>query len=390
MKIISVVGARPNFMKIAPLMRELARHPDFDHLLVHTGQHYDPTMSDVFFSDLKLPEPDVHLGVGSGSHAGQTAQVMLGFEPVLSAECPDLVIVVGDVNSTLACSLVAAKLQVPIAHIEAGVRSFDRSMPEEINRVVTDALSSLLFSPSPEANLNLAAEGVPPERIYLVGNVMADTLSQAAGLAADRHTFRRWGLGPGEYAVCTLHRPSNVDDPGRLGALMETLGQVSARLPVILPLHPRTARNLQAFGLEARHPQAPNLILTEPLGYLDFLSLLSEAKLVLTDSGGIQAETSIVGVPCLTLRENTEWPVTVEQGTNYLVGTDPVAVLAVVEQILAGQSKVGRVPELWDGQAAGRIADVLGAWSSRRQSSLASESPPDKPPIRLKAISMIS
>ncbi len=360
MKIINIVGARPNFMKIAPLVREMDKQPNMEHILLHTGQHYDKTMSEVFFDDLGLPQPDIHLGVGSGSHALQTAEVMVRFEPVLQSEKPDLILVVGDVNSTLACSLVAAKLHVPTAHVEAGVRSFDRAMPEEINRVVTDALSSLLFTPSKRADQNLLREGIAKEKIHFVGNVMVDTLLAAADLAAERRTWEKWHLGRRQYAVLTLHRPSNVDDPLMLNPLVETLALVAGQIPIVFPVHPRTAKQLEKFGLEEKLCTAPGLILAQPQGYLDFLCLLSHARMVLTDSGGIQTETTILGVPCLTLRTNTEWPVTLEQGTNQLLGIDRECILAATGQVLADQSVVDRAhPELWDGQTARRIVQVI-------------------------------
>lgn len=359
MKIINVVGARPNFVKMAPIVQEMNSRRGMKSILLHTGQHYDRTMSDVFFDDLALPRPDIHLGVGSGSHAEQTARVMMQFEPVVLSERPDLVLVVGDVNSTLACSLVAAKLHVPIAHVEAGVRSFDRTMPEEVNRVLTDALASLLFTPSREANRNLHQEGVSEEKIHFVGNVMVDALLPASEAAVTRRTWLRWGLQPREYALLTLHRPANVDGADTLSRLVMTLGQVAARIPVLYPVHPRTAGRLAEFGLEEAARNTPGLLLIEPQSYLDFLCLLSQAKLVLTDSGGIQAETSILGIPCLTLRQNTEWSETVGEGTNQLVGTDPATILRAVEEIIEGREGSAIRPELWDGKAAERIVQVI-------------------------------
>ncbi len=361
MKIINVVGARPNFIKIAPLVREMDSRSDMESVLVHTGQHYDHAMSDIFFDDLGLPQPDIHLGVGSGSHAEQTAQIMLHFEPVVLEQRPDLVLVVGDVNSTLACSLVAAKLHVPIAHVEAGVRSFDRTMPEEVNRIVTDVLADLLFTPSHHANENLRREGVPAEKVYFVGNIMVDTLLTAVKIATGRASWQQWGLVPRQYAVLTLHRPGNVDDPTTLTGLVGTLFRLAADIPILAPLHPRTARRLDEFGLMETIQRARGLLIVEPQGYLDFLCLLSQAGLVLTDSGGIQTETSILGVPCLTLRDNTEWPETVEQGTNELVGTDPDRILSAAARVLNNPSQVTATrPELWDGQAAGRILKAIG------------------------------
>lgn len=360
MKIINVVGARPNFMKIAPLVREIEKRADIEQILLHTGQHYDQTMSRVFFHDLGLPQPDINLEVGSGSHAWQTAEVMIRFELVLLSERPDLVLVVGDVNSTLACSLVAAKCHTPIAHVEAGVRSFDRAMPEEINRVVTDALSSLLFTPAKSAGQNLLREGIADRRIHFVGNIMADTLLAAADRAAQRRTWEKWNLGRQQYAVLTLHRPSNVDDPVLLSQLVDTLIRIASRIPIVFPVHPRTAKQLKKSGLEGKLGAAPGLILAEPQGYLDFLCLLSHARMALTDSGGIQTETTILGVPCLTLRENTEWPITVEQGTNQLVGMDREQILAATETVLSGEAAAEKArPELWDGQTARRIIQII-------------------------------
>jgi UDP-N-acetylglucosamine 2-epimerase (non-hydrolysing) len=359
MKIIHVAGARPNFMKLAPILRETGQHPDIHNILLHTGQHYDARMSDVFFDDLALPRPDINLQVGSASHAEQTAQIMLRFEPVLLAENPDLVLVVGDVNSTLACSLVAAKLGIPVAHVEAGVRSFDRGMPEEINRVVTDSLSDLLLTPSLNANQNLLKQGIDTEKIHFVGNVMVDSLLHALQVARPRQSWTRWGFEPGGYAVLTLHRASNVDDLPTLTGLMETIIAISHRLPVIFPVHPRTANRLQSSPLAAALHASPGLILTEPLGYLDFLCLQGDARFILTDSGGIQSEATILGVPCLTLRWNTEWPETIEQGTNRLVGTQPDKIFHAVDEIFSSQASLPQVPQGWDGQAASRIAAVI-------------------------------
>ncbi len=356
MKLIHIVGARPNFMKAAPLLRALAVYPHVQNLLVHTGQHYDENMSDVFFDDLHLPRPDINLGVGSGSHAEQTANVMLRFEPVLLEHKPDGVVVFGDVNSTIACALVAAKLHIPVVHVEAGVRSFDRMMPEEINRVLTDALADLCFTPSREANDNLRREGIAEEKIHFAGNVMVDALLEAAAIASQRESWTRWNLHPQGYAVTTLHRAANVDDPATLARLLSTLSILAIRIPIVFPIHPRTAKRLVESGIPT---DAPGLILTEPLGYLDFLCLMSQAKLVLSDSGGIQSETSMLGVPCLTLRANTEWGVTLTEGTNILVGDDPERILAEADKILRGESRQGRRPEFWDGQAAQRIAKVL-------------------------------
>ena len=354
--IINVVGARPNFMKIAPLMAAYRRWPDIRPVLVHTGQHYDARMSHLFFEQLGIPRPDVNLEVGSGSHAVQTAEVIRRFEPVVEQFRPDCVLVVGDVNSTVACTLVATKMGVRVAHVEAGLRSFDRSMPEEINRLLTDAVSDFLFVSEPSGVTNLQREGVPPERIFFVGNVMIDTLRANLAKAHASRIGADLGLEPRGYAVLTLHRPSNVDDPRTLAALMGVVGKMAARLPVVFPVHPRTRRNLEANGLAAG---LANVRLVEPLGYLDFLKLMADARLLLTDSGGIQEEATILRVPCLTLRENTERPVTVDVGCNTLVGTDPGRILAAFERIMAAGDLQCAVPEKWDGHAAERIVDVL-------------------------------
>jgi UDP-N-acetylglucosamine 2-epimerase (non-hydrolysing) len=361
-KVINVVGARPNFMKVAPVVEAMGRRGrEFAPLVVHTGQHYDARMSGDFFRDLGMPEPDVHLGVGSGSHAQQTAAVMQAFEPVVLAEKPDWVVVVGDVNSTLACALVCAKLGVRVAHVEAGLRSRDRAMPEEINRVLTDQVSDLLLTPSADADRNLLAEGIPRERIRLVGNVMIDSLFKQLGRAALSNVREDLGVAGGDYAVVTLHRPSNVDDPFVLGRILSALGRIAERVPVVFPAHPRTLKNLSASGLEGRLARTPSLRVVEPLGYLDFLRLYSGAALVLTDSGGIQEETTALGVPCLTLRENTERPVTVEMGTNRVVGTDEERIVEAAARALEAKPTGGppRVPPLWDGHTADRILDAI-------------------------------
>jgi UDP-N-acetylglucosamine 2-epimerase (non-hydrolysing) len=362
LKVINVVGARPNFMKVAPIVEAMrARADAFAPLVVHTGQHYDEMMSDAFFRDLGLPRPDVHLGVGSGSHAQQTAAVMQRFEPVVLEEKPDWVLVVGDVNSTLACALVCAKLCVPVAHVEAGLRSRDRAMPEEINRLLTDQIADLLLTPSADADRNLIAEGIPAERIRLVGNVMIDSLLKHLALSRSSRAREQLGVAAGDYAVVTLHRPSNVDDADVLGGIMGALAEISARLPVVFPAHPRTRSRLAEFGLSELLSRAPSLKIVEPLGYLDFLRLYSGAALVLTDSGGIQEETTALGIPCLTLRENTERPVTVESGTNKVVGRDPARIVGEAEDALARRRDAApaRVPPLWDGKTADRILDAL-------------------------------
>ena len=367
MRIVNVVGARPNLMKIAPLMAEMCRFPDMESVLVHTGQHYDDNMSEVFFQELGIPQPDYDLEVGSGSHTWQTAQIMLALEPLLQELCPDFVLVVGDVNSTLAAALVATKLCIPLAHVEAGLRSFDRTMPEEINRVVTDALADYLFITERSANENLRREGIPDHKIFFVGNVMIDTLlshrqhAEALGMPA------RYGVSANDYALLTLHRPSNVDVPEVLSGILDALASLQARLPILFPAHPRTLRRLAEAELLERVQAMPNLRLMEPLGYLEFLGLMAQARLVLTDSGGIQEETTVLGVPCLTLRENTERPVTVTEGTNEVVGTSPERIVAAARQALDGGVKDGRCPELWDGGAAERIVNVLRTHIGRSQ-----------------------
>ena len=361
MKILVICGARPNFMKIAPLMRAFARHPELQPVLVHTGQHYDARMSALFFEELDIPAPEIHLEVGSGSHARQTALLLERFEPVLLAQRPDAVLVVGDVNSTLACALVAAKLGVRVFHVEAGLRSFDRSMPEEINRVLTDAISDLLFVSEPSGLDNLRREGVDPAKIHFVGNVMIDTLERSRARAAASTVLDTLGLRPGGYALVTLHRPASVDDPTVLGSLLDIFGDIQRDLPVVFPVHPRTRHAMQASGWLARLDALPGLRLIEPQGYLDFLRLMSEARVVFTDSGGVQEETTILGVPCLTLRENTERPVTVTQGTNRLVGLDPRAILSAYHALPPRVPTAPPRPEKWDGHAAERIATILAA-----------------------------
>lgn len=366
MRILNVVGARPNLMKMAPIVDEMARHAEIEQRLLHTGQHYDDNMSRIFFQELGLPSPDVYLGVGSGSHASQTAQVMVGFEKICLESRPDMVVVVGDVNSTMACAITAVKLWIPVAHVEAGLRSFDRRMPEEINRIVTDAVSDLLFTTSRDGDENLIREGVDPARIHFVGNVMIDTLLRHRTRAAASDVLARMGVPPRGYALLTLHRPSNVDNRDTLAGIIAALEAVQARLPIVFPVHPRTRKSLESFGLLARLTALPGMILTEPLGYLDFLCLLDHARLVLTDSGGIQEETTILGVPCLTLRPNTERPVTVTQGTNQVIGSSPECIVAASLDVLEGRGKEGRVPELWDGHAAERIVRVLLDWQRDR------------------------
>ncbi|MBN2483737.1 MAG: UDP-N-acetylglucosamine 2-epimerase (non-hydrolyzing) [Candidatus Omnitrophica bacterium] len=397
MRIINVAGARPNFMKIAPLMDEYKKHPEIEAVLVHTGQHYDEKMSKLFFDELGIPKPDINLEVGSLSHAAQTAEIMKRFEPVLIKEKPDLVVVVGDVNSTIACALVASKLGVKVAHVEAGLRSFDRTMPEEINRVLTDAISDYLFTTEPDAKENLLREGVNEDKIYFVGNVMIDTLLRHKQQAANSKIVEDLRIKPKEYAVLTLHRPSNVDDPEVLEGIMEAIEEISRHIKVIFPVHPRTRKALAK--VTKSHP-APictylsgtplyknimergshivtrewrkegeinhglrtmdyGLIQIDPLGYLDFLKLMSEARLVLTDSGGMQEETTVLGVPCLTLRENTERPITVDAGTNIIVGCDKEKIITDAMRILDNPPAMLPSLSLWDGKAAQRIVEIL-------------------------------
>jgi len=358
MQLTFVAGARPNFMKVAPLLIA-ARRLRLACRLVHTGQHYDEQMSERFFDELELPRPDAHLGVGSGTHAAQTARVMAGFDDELERHPADAVVVVGDVNSTLACALVAAKREVAIAHVEAGLRSGDRRMPEEINRVLTDRLADWLFTTERSAEENLLAEGIPRWRIHFVGNVMIDTLLRHRQRALGRSVLAELGLAPGDYALCTLHRPSNVDTRDDARNTVEALREVAARLMTVVPLHPRTQARLREFGLLAALESSKRLLVTDPKGYLDFLALMSQARLVFTDSGGIQEETTALGVPCLTFRENTERPVTITHGTNQLLGVDPGRTGRAVDEVLAGRDPDGRIPPLWDGRAAERILEIL-------------------------------
>jgi len=352
--ICNVVGARPNFMKIAPVVHELKKRgmPQF---LVHTGQHYDPNMSQTFFEQLGMPEPDVYLGVGSDTHARQTARVMAAFEEVCQERKPDLVIVGGDVNSTLAAALVAAKLHIPVGHVEAGLRSFDRTMPEEINRICADHLSEFLFTTEKSGDENLKKEGVSKKKIHFVGNCMVDTLLKHVNIAVQASPWDEFGLEPGHYGLLTLHRPSNVDDPKTLKSIVKVIGKASRDILILFPVHPRTRERLQQ--LELKIPSSVRLC--DPLPYLSFVGLMARAKYVLTDSGGIQEETTVLNVPCLTLRWNTERPVTLAKGTNRLVGTDADRVEKGVKEILAGKWRRGRRPPLWDGKAALRIVDII-------------------------------
>lgn len=370
MKILHVVGARPNFMKVAPVYRALWETDGICQILVHTGQHYDSKMSDVFFEELDIPRPDINLQVGSGSHARQTAAVMERIEPVVMDSRPDLVLVYGDVNSTVAATLVCAKLHVPVGHVEAGLRSFDRSMPEEINRIVTDSLADVLFTPSEDGNANLTREGVHPKKICFVGNVMIDSLLHLLPVAQDRYECLTQKFGLREFGLVTLHRPSNVDKDDTLFGIVNALTEISRELPLIFPVHPRTRQRLAQLPVGVGR----ELLVTEPLGYLDFLALEQHARLVITDSGGIQEETTGLGVPCLTVRENTERPITVSMGTNVLVGKDMDCLTQQVRRILAGNGKKGTLPPLWDGNAASRISQAIvsDAWRSPSPASLIS------------------
>ena len=385
-KWILVAGARPNFMKIAPLIRAIDKHnnalssslPAISYLLVHTGQHYDVNMSDSFFKDLNLPEPHVHLGVGSGNHGEQTGKVLIEFEKVLLDQRPELVIVVGDVNSTLACSLAAVKLHIPVAHVEAGLRSFDRSMPEEINRIVTDSISDYLFTPSPDGDENLLKEGIPSQKIFLVGDIMVDSLLFNLEIAKKTDILKRLGLRQKsstdhcplttDYCLLTLHRPSNVDNEESLSRILGALAKVSSRIPILFPAHPRTRKQIETFELQNHFIDLSNnklpitnnsIYLADPFGYLDFLNLMAHAKIVLTDSGGIQEETTVLNIPCITLRDTTERPITLSEGTNVLVKDDPKRIVEEVENILAGQRREGRCPAIWDGHTAERIVKIL-------------------------------
>ena len=354
-----VAGARPNFMKIAPIVRALQAHGAIGYKIIHTGQHYDREMNDVFFEELGIPAPDVFMGAGGGSHAQQTAKIMLGFEELCQAQRPDCVLVVGDVNSTLACSIVAKKLCIPVAHVEAGLRSGDMAMPEEINRLVTDAITDWFFVTEPSGRDNLLREGKPAEAVHYVGHVMVDNLLfQAAKLdVLDASCFETAAFKAANprYGVVTLHRPSNVDDEATMRRIGEALIAVSAQLPLIFPVHPRTRANLERFGVDLGR----NVMLVGPRAYMEFLNLWKDAVVVLTDSGGLQEETTALGVPCITIRENTERPVTVDEGTNVLVGTDPARIVSEVRKVLAGEGKQGRRPDLWDGHAADRIVQLL-------------------------------
>jgi len=356
-KVVTVVGARPNFVKIAPILAELRKYPSVTTTLVHTGQHYDAKMSDAFFANLEIPNPDINLKVQSQGAISQIAEVMTRLEPVLIRECPDVVVVVGDVNSTLAAALTGVKVGRPVAHVEAGLRSFDRTMAEEVNRVLTDAISDVLFTTERSAGENLAREGVSAEKIYFVGNVMIDTLVRYRERARGSDVLDRLKVTTGGYAALTLHRPSNVDDEGALRRLLGAIARIQDEIPVVFPVHPRTRQSLD--GLHGALQAMPGLCLVDPLPYLDFLHLIANARCVLTDSGGIQEETTALGIPCLTLRQNTERPITVTCGTNRIVGTEPDAIYECWRNVADGHWPPGALPELWDGKAAGRIVQVL-------------------------------
>lgn len=364
MKIILLVGTRPNFMKVAPIIRAIGRYnsslssKSIEPVLIHTGQHYDYKMSQIFFEDLKLSEPDIYLGVGSGTHAEQTAKVMMRLERVLIKEKPDLVTVVGDVNSTLAGAIATVKLHIPVAHVEAGLRSYDRNMPEEINRLLTDAISDYLFTPSPDANENLRKEGITDKKISLVGNVMIDSLLYNKQKAEQSQVLSQLGLRQGGYALLTLHRPSNVDEKESLVKIIIALKEISQRIPIIFPAHPRTRKNIEKFGLQSLF-EDKHIYFIEPLGYLYFLKLMMNARLVMTDSGGIEPETTVLGIPCLTLLDTTGWKETVDQGTNTLVGNATEKIVAEAFKILDSKGKKGSIPKLWDGKTSERVVDIL-------------------------------
>lgn len=358
-KIIFVVGTRPNFMKIAPLMWEIKKnYRNVDAILVHTGQHYDARMSKVFFDELNIEESDYNLGVGSGSHAVQTSKIMETFERVVIKENPDMVVVVGDVNSTLACSLVAAKLKIPVAHIEAGLRSYNRNMPEEINRIVTDSISDYLFTTEESANANLIKEGIPRKKIHFVGNIMIDTLRVILEKGENFDYIKKYGVKNKEYALCTLHRSENVDDEENLSKIADILNSVARKIQVIFPIHPRTKENILKFGLKGKF-DVNNLLIIEPVGYIEFLNLEKEAMFVLTDSGGIQEETTVLKIPCITVRNETERPITVKEGSNVITGLEKDKVLKNLDLILNDKFKRGKIPKYWDGKTSSKIMKIL-------------------------------
>ena len=357
-KVISVVGARPNFIKIAPIHKAFQKHlTQINHLICHTGQHYDESMSKIFFDDLEIPKPDFYLGVGSGTHAEQTGTIMIEFEKVILKEQPDLVVVVGDVNSTIACSLTAKKLGILTAHVEAGLRSFDRDMPEEINRILTDAVCDLLFVSEQSGLKNLKAEGIPDNKVFFVGNVMIDSLTNFLNQADSSNILEKLNVEPKQFVLVTLHRPSNVDHKDSLSQLVNLVNNISEYRTVIFPIHPRSKKNLEEFGLLSSLKE--NILLTEPFGYIEFMKLLKNAELIFTDSGGIQEESTFLGIQCITFRKSTERPVTVEIGTNHLVGDDPEEAERIALSILNGSMKKGEIPQKWDGKSAERIVDII-------------------------------
>ena len=359
MKILSIVGTRPNFMKIAALVDEIKKAKNVEHVLIHTGQHYDKEMSKLFFDDLQLPKPDINLGVGSGSYGEQIGNIIIGLEKVVKEQNPDLVIVVGDVNSTFAGALVAKQLGIQVAHIEAGLRSFDLSMPEEINRMLTDRISDMLFTTEDSGNKNLISEGVDKKNIFFVGNVMIDTLLKHKKESEKSDILKKLSIKKENYAVLTLHRPANVDSKKNFENIILILEELQKKIKIVFPMHPRTKKNINALELNKKISGMKNLVITEPLGYLDFLHLMAESKLVLTDSGGIQEETTVLGVPCITLRGSTERPVTVEQGTNIIVSTDKNKIIKAANKVLKGAKFKSKIPQLWDGKAAQRIIKVI-------------------------------
>jgi UDP-N-acetylglucosamine 2-epimerase (non-hydrolysing) len=359
-KIHLIVGARPNFMKMAPLYKAFQKYPEeFGIKLIHTGQHYDERMSKFFFNDLQMPKPDEYLEVGSGSHGVQTAKIMERYEAILLADRPDLVIVAGDVNSTAACAIDAVKLHIPVAHLEAGLRSHVKTMPEEINRIITDAISDFLLTPSPDADENLLSEGKPKEKIFFVGNIMIDSLVQYQEKARQSHMLQTLGISPQNYALVTLHRPSNVDDKEGLLTILNAFAEISQNIKIVFPIHPRSRKQIELFHLGDMVKQLPNLILTEPVGYYDFMKLQMEAKFILTDSGGIQEESTFFGIPCLTLRDSTERPITITEGTNQLVPLRTDEIVKEANKILCGELKKGKIPKYWDGKTAERIVDLF-------------------------------
>ena len=358
-KIVSIVGTRPNFIKIAPLVNEMSKHKEIKQMLVHTGQHYDKSMSRAFFDDLGIPKPDANLGVGSASDVTQTARIMLKLEKVLRKEKPDLTIVVGDVNSTFAAAVAAKKCGVKVAHVESGLRSFDTAMPEEINRILTDHVSDFLFTTEESGNKNLENEGIESNKVFFVGNVMIDTLLNHREKSEKSRILNSLKIKKGNYCVLTLHRPSNVDNKKSLNHILEILNKIQQKIKIIFPVHPRTLKNLKHYNLLNKIKNSKNIILTESLGYLDFLSLMSNSKFVITDSGGIQEETTVLQVPCVTIRNNTERPITIQQGTNMLVSTDKAKILEVCNKLITGTNVKGKILKFWDGKAAKRIVDIL-------------------------------